>query len=83
MHAEEERTVAYSNHVAPPDPVSVSGRGGRARYNKKDCFAALAMTEAELIEKLRMSCLLGQAQHARDDRIPAVSARVLASRLIN
>ena len=44
MHAEEERTVAYSNHVAP----------GRARYNKKDCFAALAMTEAELIEKLRI-----------------------------
>ena len=30
IHTEAVGTAAYSNYVAPPDPVSVSGRGGRA-----------------------------------------------------
>ena len=33
MYAEEARIVAHSNHVAPPDPVPVSGRGGQAQWN--------------------------------------------------
>jgi len=73
MYGEERRTVAYSNHVAP----------GRARYNKKDCFAAIAMTEAELIEKLRISFRLGQPRYARDDNVAAFFARVLAFKRIN
>jgi hypothetical protein len=53
------------------------------RYNKKDCFAGLSMTEAELIEKLRISFPLGKPQYVRDNLIPAFSARVLASKRIN
>jgi len=41
MHAQEESARAYSNHVA-----------GRARRYNRDCFASLAMTEPEPIEKI-------------------------------
>jgi len=34
MHTGAVGTVAYSNYVAPPDPVSVSGRGGRAQWDR-------------------------------------------------
>jgi len=53
---------SISSDDSLPLPFAVIARSGatwRSRYYNRDCFALLAMTEPELIEKLRKEKLNG------------------------
>jgi hypothetical protein len=69
FHSSSLRTVraikAYSGHVAPPDPVPVSGRGGQAAIPGPDLGYQDAAMESQAFISSENSCMCTSRRASR------------------